>query len=193
MTLQDVLYLQSLILDPNVTEPALQRLVEEAPYLLRAARHELMAKPRFVAEATGDVKYPDVILDPVVSDEISITEIKLPKARLVARRGKLVYQAADVTEGVAQVRDYAEIAVNPSHVSQMEALFDRPVTVSSRSLIIGMSAGLDPSALEKIRSYIDDVDVRTWDSILGDAVERYSKNDARSCGDGYSEDGDVLL
>ena len=175
MTLQDILYLQSLIVNPHITEPALQQLVEEAPYLLKAARLELMAKPKFVMESTGDVKYPDVVLYPALEKSIGITELKLPTAKLVARRGKLIYQSAAFTEGVAQVRDYAEIAVDPSHASQMEALFRQPVGVSSRSLIIGMSAGVDPEALDKIRSYIDDVEVRTWDSVLGDAVERYSR------------------
>jgi hypothetical protein len=174
MTLQDVLYLQSLIIDPHVTETALQRLLEEAPYLLRAARLELVAKPRFVRESTGDVKYPDVIIHPALQNDIGITELKLPRAQLVARRGKLIYQSAGITAGIAQLQDYAEIAVNPSHASQMQAIFEQPIEVSSRSLIIGMSAGVDPDALEKVRSKLDGVELKTWDSVLDDAVERYA-------------------
>jgi hypothetical protein len=175
VTLHDVLHLRRLIIDPDVTEPALQRLIEEAPYLLRAARMELIAKPRFVQESTGDEKYPDVVIHPPLEPAIAIAELKLPGARLIARRGKLIYQSAEVTAGVAQVREYAEVAVDPSHSSQMQALFGQPVAVSARSLVIGMSAGIDPDELNKVRSYIDDVDVRTWDSILDEAVTRYSR------------------
>lgn len=118
MTLQDALYLQSLIVDPGVTEPALQRLIEEAPYLLQSARLELIAKPTFIQESTGNVKSPDLVYHPVFRDSIDITELKLPRATLVAHRGKLVYQSAEITAGAAQVREYAEIAVDTSHRSR---------------------------------------------------------------------------
>jgi hypothetical protein len=173
MTLQDALYLQHLIVDPNVTEPALQRLIEEAPYLLQAARLELIARPAFINESTGDAKYPDLVHHPALKDSIAITELKLPRATLVARRGKLVYQSAGITEGLAQVREYAEIAVDPSHRSQMQALFGEPVSVSMRTLIIGRAAGINPDHLDRVRSYIDDVDVRTWDELLAQVVSRY--------------------
>lgn len=172
-TLADILHLHRLLIGDGVTEPALQRLIEEAPYLLHASQMELIAHPKFVDESTGDVKFPDVVLYPALGNRIDITELKLPTARLVAKRGKLVFQAADVTEGVAQVRDYAEIAVKTTHRSQMEALFGEPVEVNSRSLVIGMSAGVDPEQWEKVRSYIDDVLIRTWDEVRDDAIRRY--------------------
>lgn len=174
MTLQDVLYLQKLLVTPDVREPALQRLIEEAPYLLRSARDEMIARPRFVDGSTGAVKYPDVIHHGLMEAAVEITELKLPRAALVARRGKLVYQSAEITAGVAQVREYAEIAVDPSHRSQMEAIFGEPVSVNARTLIIGMAAGVDPDELKKVRSYIDDVDIRTWDEVLDEAISRFS-------------------
>jgi hypothetical protein len=156
---------------------------------------ELVAKPRLIRESTGDVKYPDVVVHRASEEAIGITELKLPRAKLVARRGKLIYQTAAVTAGVAQVHEYAEIAVDASHASQMTALFGRPVPVTTKSLVIGMSAGVDPDELNKIRSQINGVDLQTWDSAVADAMALYSRNGSGEGVpyDAYSGPDDIIL
>ena len=174
ITLQDLLHLRKLLLNPFVTEPALQKLIEDAPYLLRSARLELKSHPRFHRLSEGDYIEPDIVLHPALRNTIDIVELKLPQASLVVRRGKLIYQSAEVTAGIAQVREQEEVAVDPSHRSEMEAIFGEPVSVSSRTLIIGMAAGLDPDKLNRIRSHLGDFGLRAWDEILEEAVRRYS-------------------
>jgi hypothetical protein len=117
---------------------------------------------------------PDLIRLPWATDSIDIVELKLPQASLVAHRGNLVFQSGAVTSGVAQVRRYAEITVDPSYRSEIEALFGTPVNVSSRTLVLGMAHGIDPDKLSRIRSYIDDVDVIAWDEFFARAYSRYA-------------------
>jgi hypothetical protein len=172
-TVEDILELQRLIVGGSATEPALQQLIESAPYLLRASQMELHGRRAIVDARTGDRKIPDVVTHPFFTNAIDITELKLPTATLAVKRGKLVYQSAGITEGIAQVRDYAEVAIDTSNRSQIEAIFGEPVAINSQSLVIGISAGVDPDDLAKIRSQIPDVDVQGWDEILDDAIVRY--------------------
>ena len=172
ITVEDLDRLELLIYNPNVREAALQNLIEEAPYLLEAARLELIAHPQFPHPQSG-VLFPDLIRHRLWEPKIDIVELKMPQATLVARRGRLIYQSAEITAGLEQVRQYADVAIDPVHLSSIEAIFGEPVSVSSTTLVIGMSTGVDPDALDKIRSRIPDTQVRTWDSILSGARKRF--------------------
>jgi hypothetical protein len=172
-TLEDLAAFAKLIRNPDVKEPALQKLIEQAPYLLRSSHAELIAHADFGTAPKVDSWYPDVIHHPLFSNRIDITELKVPQMSLVAKRGKLFYQGHDVTVGITQVQVYGEIAVKATHQSQMEAIFGEPVTVNSRTLVIGMAAGIDPEELARVRSRIDNVNIKAYDEVLGEALDRF--------------------
>jgi hypothetical protein len=98
--------LEELINDRAISEHDLQAFFEEHPHLLAGTSYDRVIPHPVLARDQDGPLIPDFMLEPVDRVFAEVLDLKLPRVQVVVGRKNRVRHSAQVTEALAQVREY---------------------------------------------------------------------------------------
>jgi hypothetical protein len=165
---------QALLDDPRATEAEFQRFFTAHPFLLEAARFELLSHPRFV-RTNGKVVVPDYVVHRYRDTDLPsrVVELKRPDFPLVHGSVERPYFSQPVNKAMAQVLDYGRMLTEPTFQDQVDRVFGDTLETVSLDLVIGRARQLDPEMLKRAQEARPDVRVIPFDELFSRAATRF--------------------
>jgi hypothetical protein len=173
---RDLYRLENLV-NNAYAERDMQRFFEERPYMLGAGAHDTKGHPTFRPEGSP-AWYPDFIQrsfnGSIRPKPATIIELKTPRTRILTKTGLDWHWARPVLAGIQQTRRYAEFAQDGRYAPQLTAILGEVPARTKKVLIAGRVSRYERDHLERVRRYCQDVDVRGYDEVYDETVERHA-------------------
>ena len=167
--LPEAMRLEELINDPSVREHDLQSFFEEYPHLLAGTSYDqVIPHPVLIRDQDGPL-IPDFMLEPADGGFADVLDLKLPRAKVVAGRKDRVRTTANVTEALAQVREYRSYFDDAGHRQAIQDRYGLQAYRPTVAVIIGRDPGPGRDRLELKRLWDDlpgHVKLMTYDELL---------------------------
>jgi len=158
-----------LINHPETAEGTFQRFFEEHPHFLGDLQSSLPLSHVRLEHASG-LYIPDFILKPIVAYQRDtnwrVLDLKRPNAPLLAGPANHVRLSHDVTQAIAQLRDYGDYFQNPENAQRIVDALGHRLKYPELAVLIGRLRDTDPELLNKAQSREPDVRIVTYDEIL---------------------------
>jgi len=158
-----------LINHPETAEGTFQRFFEEHPHFLGDLQSPLPLSHVRLEHASG-LYILDFILKPIVAYQRDtnwrVLDLKRPNAPLLAGPANHVRLSHDVTQAIAQLRDYGDYFQNPENAQRIVDALGHRLKYPELAVLIGRLRDTDPELLNKAQSRERDVRIVTYDEIL---------------------------
>ena len=160
--------LEELINDPWIHEQDLQDFFEENPRLLAGTSYDRVVPHPVLARDESGPLIPDFMLEPV-NGFADVLDLKLPGVPLVTGGRDRLHPTAQVTEAIAQVREYRAYFDDPAHVQAVQDRYGLQAYRPAVAVVIGRDPGpgRNPFELRRIWDELPShVSIMTYDQLL---------------------------
>lgn len=161
---------EALINRADTDELELQRFFEENPHFLGDLRMSLPLPHVRLESQSGTLLIPDFILKPIVAYQRDanwrVIDLKKPGARLLAGPSRHVRLSHDVTQAIAQLRDYGDYFRDPRNTDRVAGVLGHRLRYPELAVLIGRLRECDVEMLDKAQSRERDVRIVTYDEVL---------------------------
>jgi hypothetical protein len=162
---------EALINRPDVTEPDLQKFLEEHPYFLTVAGLMQPIPHVRLPSEKGKVLIPDFVLRPIVASQRDsnweVLDLKRPQAKLLTGKAARIAFSETVMRAITQLRDYGDYFRDPSNSTKVASVLGHPLRFPKLAVLIGRLRQLgEAEALELAQAREPDVRIVTYDEIL---------------------------
>jgi hypothetical protein len=161
---------EALINGTETDEHQLQKFFVENPHFLADARiSQPLAHVRLEGQA-GGLLIPDFVIKPIVAyqrdSNWEVLDLKKPSVRLLAGNSRHVRLSHEVTQAIAQLRDYGDYFRNPENTQRVFHALGHSLRYPRLAVLIGRLRESNIEELEKAQSRESDVRIVTYDEIL---------------------------
>ena len=161
---------EELINGSETSERELQDFFEAHPHFLSDARTSLPLPHVRLGSQSGTPLIPDFILKPVVAyqrdSNWQVLDLKKPGARLLAGPPRHIRLSHEVTQAIAQLRDYGDYFGNPENTDRVAEVLGHRLRYPELAVLIGRLGECDVELLDRAQSREGDVRIVTYDEIL---------------------------
>jgi hypothetical protein len=166
-------------------ESIFQRFFEEHPHLIRRdlfGLHWSQPTLRIPGDANEFLR-PDFVLRPRVGAEVGtrwqVLDLKLPDDKLLVSQGFHAALSAKLTKAIQQLQDYREYFNRPDADAELQRQFGARPRNPKLAVLIGQRSRLDdPTALDKAQARYLDVEILTYDEVVGLEAQRLALHSA---------------
>lgn len=164
---EDLSAFEDLLNNPRVTEPMIQRFLEQHPGILKALGYRNLYPKVVLQNEKGKRLIPDFLLEPVSTNWCDVLELKLPNLRVAVGRPHRKTLASAIHASVAQLREYAAMFEDPTVTRRVQDRYGikcyRPRLVA----IVGRDPELaDERELRRLMTAYADVSVLSFDDLV---------------------------
>jgi hypothetical protein len=161
---------ENLINHPETSEDQLQKFFEHHPHFLGDLQHTIPLPHVRLEHPTNPLYIPDFILKPIVAYQRDtnwrVLDLKKPSARLLAGPASHVRLSYDVTQAIAQLRDYRDYFQNPENNERVHQALGHRLRYPELAVLIGRLREAEQELLDKAQSREADVRIVTYDEVL---------------------------
>jgi hypothetical protein len=161
---------EALINKDGTTEAELQSFFEENPHFLSNVRLSVALSHVPLKGESGDLLIPDFIMKPIVAvrrdSNWQVLDLKRASAKLLAGPARHIRLSQEVTQAIAQLRNYGDYFKNPENTERVDRLLGHRLKYPRLAVVIGRLEGCDVEALEMAQAREPDVRIVTYDDIL---------------------------
>lgn len=158
--------LEQLINDPRITEHELQQFFERHPRLLTMGEYDRVEPHPVLVRRDGENLIPDFMLEPEGGFG-DVLDLKRPRAPLVVGRANRLRPSAQLSEAIAQVREYGAFFEDASHREAFEKRYHMRAYKPRLIVVIGRDPAADPLALRRLWASIEGrTTIQTYDELL---------------------------
>jgi hypothetical protein len=161
---------EALINRQETKEPELQKFFEENPHFLVDARISLPLPHVRLESQSGNLLIPDFVIKPIVAyqrdSNWQVLDLKKPGARLLAGNRRHLRLSHEVTQAIAQLRDYGDYFKNPENTKRVSNALGHGLRFPNLAVLIGRLRECNVEELEKAQSREQDVRIVTYEEIF---------------------------
>ena len=161
---------ESLINNPETAEGKLQRFFEEHPHFLGDLQQSIPLPHVRLEHPSGTLYIPDFVLKPIVAYQRDanwkVLDLKKPTARLLAGPANHVRLSHEVTQAIAQLRDYRDYFQNQENGESIRIALGHRLRYPELAVLIGRLSESDQELLDKAQAREPDVRIVTYDEVL---------------------------
>jgi hypothetical protein len=161
---------EALINRSETSEAELQDFFEAHPHFLSDARLSSPLPHIRLEDQSGTALIPDFIIKPIVAyqrdSNWQVLDLKKPGARLLAGPSRHIRLSHDVTQAIAQLRDYGDYFGNPENTDRIAEILGHRLRYPELAVLIGRWGECDVEMLDKAQSRERDVRIVTYDEVL---------------------------
>lgn len=164
---------QFLLNQKELKETDIQRYIEKHPEFFRMLGYKEIYPQIVLEKEDGSTLIPDFILQPVGDEWCDLLELKLPSKKIVVGTGDRIRFSKEVTELVAQMREYSAFFENPKFQKKIKDKYSLNIYKPKMIGMIGQKPQInDEQQFRRLMTTYSDLKIMTFDELLKIAKTR---------------------
>lgn len=164
---------QFLLNQKGLKETDIQKYIEKHPEFFRMLGYKEIYPQIVLEKEDGSSLIPDFILQPVGDEWCDLLELKLPSKKIAVGTGDRIRFSKEVTELVAQMREYSAFFENPKFQRQIKDKYKLNCYKPKMIGMIGQKPQInDEQQFRRLMTTYADLKIMTFDELLKIAQTR---------------------